>query len=131
MTGSDDRTKAPERTTLVISALVLATMISVLLWSTTTTASRPPAISVEPHFDHVRVIGDRYYLPITIANNGDLTAQDVTISGEVETGQGQAETADITIAFLAGGEVEEAQLVFTSEPIKENLTVGVTSFLSP
>lgn len=66
-----------------------------------------------------------------MTNTGGLTAQDVVITGELVIGEGEPETAEITITFLSGSEAEEGQLIFSENPNDGELKVGPTSFLSP
>ena len=127
---NEERTSA-EKITLVISVAVLVAILCVAIWASARTGTDPASITVVPHPEQVRESDGHYYLPITITNTGGLTAQDVTVTGELNTGEPQPETAEVTINFLAGDESERAELVFTTPPDEGELTVGVTSYLEP
>lgn len=129
-TSTSERTTA-ERITLVISLVILASIFALAGWANVRTGDAPPTIEVEARLEAVRETDSGYYLPIRITNTGGLTAQDVTVVGELDTGEEQPETAEITITFLAGGEEESAELVFTTDPNEGELSVGATSYLQP
>ena len=129
-TSTSERTTA-ERITLVISLAILAGIFALAGWANVRTGDAPPTIEVEARPEAVRETDSGYYLPIRITNTGGLTAQDVTVVGELDTGEEQPETAEITITFLAGGEEESAELVFTTDPNEGELSVGATSYLQP
>lgn len=128
--SSSQRTMA-ERITLIISLLILATIFSLAGWASVRTGTAPPVIDVQAQLDEVRETDSGYYLPITVTNTGGLTAQDVTVSGQLDTGEGEPETAEITITFLAGGEEEAAELIFTTDPNEGEFTLAPTSFVEP
>ncbi len=68
---------------------------------------------------------------MTIRNDGDRTVEDVIVQGQLVAGEGEPETAEITITFLAGGETVEGVMVFRSDPAQGELTTGVTSYKKP
>lgn len=126
----NERTTA-ERITLLISALIIIGIVALAAWTSYRVGDDPSIVTIEPNFETVREENGMYYLPITISNDGGLTAQDVTVSAELDTGDGQPETAEVTIAFLAGGEHESAALIFSSNPAEGELTIRPASYLHP
>lgn len=131
MNESDSGRTTAERITFWMSLAILVAVFGVAGWVTNRSSNDPPLVVVEANLDAMRESGDRFYVPITITNNGGLTAQDVIVTGELDTGEGQPEIAEVTITFLAGNESEEAELVFTANPNDGDLTVGPTSFIYP
>lgn len=127
---SSERTIA-ERITFVLSLVILIVVFGVAGWVSITSNKDSPLIVVETRLEETRQSGARFYVPITITNEGGLTAQDVVVTGELDTGEGQPESGEVTITFLSGGESEEAELVFTADPNEGDLTVGPTSFVYP
>lgn len=139
-TDSDqDRTGNPtgtartgaEWTTLAISTGILIGVVGLIIWLAIRGTDQPPAIIVEPNFQDVRAEESGYYLPITIRNDGDATVQDAIVRGELDTGSGQPEDAEVTVDFLASGEEVYATFVFRSDPSSGELTAGVTSYKVP
>lgn len=120
-----------EWTTLAISAVILIALIGGITWLYFRGAERPATIVVEPQMDQLREEDSGYYLPVIIHNSGDTTAASAVVQGELDTGSGQPETAEITIDFLDGDEEVAGTFVFRSDPRSGELTVGVTSFEEP
>lgn len=120
-----------ERITLIISLVILVGILSLAVWSSVRTGEDPPDILIDVDIEDVREMDAGYYVPIRVTNNGGMTAQDLVVSGELDLGDGEPETADITISFLAGGETESAEMVFSAHPDDGELTIGPTSFLKP
>lgn len=131
MSESGSKRTTAERITLVISTLILVGILGLATWAQMRVGDAPAAIDVEAHLEQVRETDSGYYVPITITNTGGLTAQDVTVTGDLDLGEGQPETGEVVIAFLAGGESEKAELVFTTHPNEGEFTVGATSFVEP
>lgn len=127
---SDKQTTA-ERITLGISVLILAAIIGLAVWADAQTGDVPPNITVEADLENVRETDTGFYVPITIINTGGITAQDVTVTGELDQGEENPETAEITLSFLAGGEEESAEFVFSAHPNEGEFTVGPTSYVQP
>lgn len=125
-----ERTTA-ERITFFISLGLLAAILGLAGWASLSGGDTPPTITVEADLQQVRELDAVWYLPITITNTGSRTAQSVTVSGELATDEGEPETAEVSIDFLAGGESEQAELVFTTDPASGDLTLAPVSFLYP
>lgn len=130
MSEASERTTA-ERITMVISLVILMATFVLAGWATYRTGDKPAHIEVTANLEQVRETETGYYVPVTITNTGGQTAQDVTITGELDTGEGEPETADVTITFLASDESEQAELVFTTHPGEGDFTLGPTSYLKP
>lgn len=131
MSSQDSKHTTAERVTLAISVLVLAAVMGLTAYSQIATGEEPPTINVEVDLDGVRETDHGYYVPIAITNDGGLTAQDVMVTGELVLGEEEPETAEVTIDFLAGGESEQAELVFSAHPDEGEFTVAPTSYLVP
>ena len=130
MSGSSEKTTA-ERITMVISLVILVATFVLAGWATARTGDEPAQIEVTANLEQVRETETGYYVPITITNSGGHTAQDVMVTGELDTGEGEPETAEVTITFLASDESEEAEIVFQSDPSTGEVSVFPTSYLKP
>ncbi|MDX1662958.1 MAG: hypothetical protein R3272_04135 [Candidatus Promineifilaceae bacterium] len=133
----DPQRRRVERVTLAISILVLQLLVGLLLYQGVILEEGPPVIVVEPHFDAVRQEGARYYLPVTIANEGEQTAEGVRVifhlipASSAETPEtANTESADVTVPFLAGGGSVEGAVVFDRLPTAETVR-HVASYLEP
>jgi len=125
-----ERTTA-ERITLATSMVILVAIIGLAFWANVKVSEDPPLVSTEAHLDQVRTTPHGYYVPITITNSGGKTAQNVVVTGELDLGDGQPETGEVTIDFLAGGESEEAEIIFSTDPAEGEFTIQATSYLEP
>lgn len=128
---NDKGRSVAEWTTFAISLTILICVVGLITWLSFRGDARPPIITVEAQIEQVRQEESGYYVPVLIRNEGDGTAEDAVIQGELDTGEGQPETVDLTITFLAGGEEVEGTLVFREDPAQGELTTGVASYKSP
>lgn len=128
---SDRQTMVAEWTTLAISTAILLAIVGAITWLSFNGEERPPVIVVDPEMEQLREEETGYYVPVTIRNDGDRTVEDVIVQGQLVAGEGEPETAEITITFLAGGETVEGVMVFRSDPAQGKLTTGVTSYKKP
>lgn len=130
--STDETKQSPaERVTLAMSVLILAGVLALAGWADVRTGDAPPTIRVEPNLAEMREEQSGFYVPIAITNDGGKTAESVTVSGELLIEGEEPETADVTIDFLAGGETEQAELVFTTDPNEGEFSVAPASFLYP
>lgn len=107
---------------LTLLSAVVATVAS--LWLKP--SLKPAEFTVEP--GEVRAANDHYYLPITIKNDGDATAAEVTVEGTLETTNPE-EVANTTFDFIPARSEAEGVLIFSQEPA--GATVRVVSYQEP
>lgn len=129
-TTNAGRTTA-EKITLLTSCLILLSILGRAGWAHVKTGDDPVVIVVEAHLDSVRQEASMYYLPITVTNTGGRPAQDVMVRGELTDETGKPQEAEITLTFLGAGEAENAELVFTSDPRKSEVSIHPVSFVEP
>lgn len=122
---------AAEWTTFGISAIVLLAVVGLVTALHVSGGEHPPIIAVETRLDEIRRDAEAYYLPVDVRNRGDRTAEAVTVQAELDTGSGAPLTAEVTIAFLAGGEVARGTFVFSADPAQGALTVQPVSYQEP
>ncbi|MCA9833756.1 MAG: hypothetical protein KC435_07430 [Thermomicrobiales bacterium] len=120
-----------ERITFIASLTILAVIVGLAIWADIRTGDASPTIEIEVHEASIRETENGFYVPISVTNTGGKTAQDVVVTGELKRSNGTTETAEVTFAFLAGAEEEQAELVFSSNPADGELTVRPTSFIVP
>ncbi len=133
--GRDERAtsgrSAAEWTTLGISLAILAVLFATIGWLWVRDAGMPASIEVTPVTEAIRQEGGVWYLPLEVVNSGDATAEDVIVEAALDTGQGEPETAQITITFLSSGETARGTAAFTSDPAAGSLTIRPVSFRHP
>ncbi|PZU96263.1 MAG: hypothetical protein DCF32_21840 [Leptolyngbya sp.] len=107
---------------LTLLSAVVATVAS--LWLKP--SLKPAEFTVKP--GEVRPANDHYYLPITITNEGDATAAEVTVEGTLETTSPE-EVAATTFDFIPARSQAEGVLIFSEEP--STASVRVISYQKP
>ena len=120
-----------EWTTLGISLAILGLVFASVTWLWVRDNAAPATIEVTPVTEALRHEGDAWYLPLEVVNEGDATAEDVIVEATLDSGQGEPETAEITVTFLASGETAHGTAIFTSDPTAGDLTIRPVSFKEP
>lgn len=106
---------------LALLAAVGGTVVSIWLHP----SLKPAEFTVER--GQVRTANGHYYLPITIKNEGDATAAEVTVEGRLNNTPD--ETATTTFDFVPARSDAEGVLIFSQEPA--GATVRVISYQEP
>ena len=127
---SDQGRSLAEWVTFGICLAILVALVGLVTFADFRGEERPPTVEVTPALDAVRHEGDRYYLPVQIRNQGDQTAEDVRVRLSLTSGDGEIESADVTVPFLAGRETARATVVFRKDPAQGSLTYAI-GFLEP
>jgi uncharacterized protein (TIGR02588 family) len=129
---SKDRDRGtPERITLAIAILLLASFVGALTYLQLTAGSAAAGLHVRAEFDRAFERDGDWYLPVTVVNSGDEPTDAVLVALEREDDGEQPEVAELEFAFLAGGEEVSGRAVFDARPTRENTTVDVMSYTDP
>lgn len=120
-----------EWVSLSISLAIVLGLVAVILFLYSSGRSDEPTIDVQPDFDQVRQDAGDYYLPVTIANTGDVTAEEVMVEVSFTGSEGTRETSEVTIRFLAGNATEESVVVFSGDPRDGDVSTDVISYIMP
>lgn len=122
MSGEPQRSRA-ERISLGIALTLLALLVGavIFLWLS---PQHEPTFRVER--GEPRRAASGYYLPISVVNEGDGTASEVTVTGIIGE---RGEAASTTFDFIPGHARVEGVLVFDTDPAAA--TVRVSSFQLP
>jgi uncharacterized protein (TIGR02588 family) len=129
---SDIEQKEPKRRTaaewvsLLISSLLLFALVGTILTLWTQDSGRPAAFRVEK--GQVRQVGQRYYLPFTITNEGDATAANVLVAGRLaglatQTAADDQETTT-TFDFIPAHASAEGVFVYMVDPTEADIRVA-------
>jgi uncharacterized protein (TIGR02588 family) len=119
-----------ELVAFAISVILIVAVVGLTAYLSRAKGDNPPVIDAAPRTGEVRHEDDSYYLPIDVTNRGSETVEAVLVQAELNGG-GEAQTAELTIDFLASGETAEGTMVFATDPRTGELTVGAVSFLPP
>lgn len=112
---------------LAVSVIAITTVVGLLVVDGLTGTGKPPQPVVKPHFDEAYVTATGWLLPATVSNDGDRSAQAVTLLATA-TVQGEKEEAEISIDYLPAGTDVEITLGFSGEP-EGDMIIRVVSFV--
>lgn len=107
--------------------LVLATL-GYLVREAFTTGSRPPELVV--HLGVPRRVTEGFQVPVTVVNQGDRPAEDVSVMITLAP-KGEREEAVLSIAFLPHQSKREGWVTFRGDPRAGDLQVGPVAYASP
>lgn len=122
-----DRRNHVEWTILVVSLAAVAGIVGFLIVDGMTDAGRPPSPLVALHPERAYTVPTGWLLPATASNNGDQSAQAVTLLATA-TVNGETEEAQVSIDYLPAGTEAEVTFGFSAEPDGDVL-VRITGFV--
>lgn len=125
--------KAPKKnwlewTVFALSAALIATVLSFLVYENAAIGDAPPDIHLQVGEPQQR--SGYFAVPIEAINKGDHTAEGVHIEVVLKTG-GKEETGDFEIAFLPRRGSREAWVTFKDDPTKGTLEARVLGYEKP
>jgi uncharacterized protein (TIGR02588 family) len=127
---NEPRTLA-EWVSLIVSALLVAALISMILIFWVQDRGRPATFHVEQGI--VRKAGTQYYLPFSVTNKGDRTGANVVVEGKLTEQAGRTvsdnQRSTTVFDFIPAQASAEGIFVFTAEPSGADLRV--TSYQPP
>ena len=91
---------------------------------------RPAHVVVEQEGE-IRRVGGQFYVPVIVTNRGGRTAENVQVLAELSRDGEVVEDGEQAVDFLAGGETEEVEFVFTEDPGTSQLLLRVGSYAVP
>lgn len=118
-----------EWTTFSIALLILATLIGLVIYKWVTQKDQPPLLAVTPETE-IRQAPGQFYVPFSITNTGGATAESVQVIAELSI-NGEVESGEQQIDFLASGEKQEGAFVFSRDPRQGKLVIRVASYKLP
>jgi uncharacterized protein (TIGR02588 family) len=127
--ASQGRTVA-EKITLALSAAVVLSILGLVTYLYYQGEEEPANVVATARVDEIRQEREVYYVPVEVKNEGDRTVEDLTVEGELIT-NGQIETAEFTITYLAAGERATGAFIYTEDPLEGELTVRPVSYMDP
>jgi uncharacterized protein (TIGR02588 family) len=124
------RRSAAEWTTLAVSIFLILGLLALVTYVSMTGGDDLPIVEARPLPAEMRHVGESYYLPVAVTNRGGHTAAEVVVQAELAGRDGSSQASEFTLDFLAGGETREGTVVFATDPLAGELTLGVASFQS-
>jgi uncharacterized protein (TIGR02588 family) len=117
--------------TLAISSLIVLGLFGVTTYFYLTGSELQAIVEVEPRLAETYQAGSRFYLPVTVRNDGGATGEEVRARVTLTDTTGRQETAEVTVQFLAGGGSSRAVVAFGSDPRQGQIDAVVMSYLEP
>ena len=109
-------------------ALVIGVLGYLIYWEATST-DRPPNIRIELGDAERR--GEHFYVPVTLHNEGDKTAEGVHVVVTLKTGE-TTEEGEFEVAFLPHHSRREGTVAFKTNPAESTeLTARITGYQKP
>lgn len=128
--GQDGRSSA-ELVTLGISALIVALIVALTTYFHLTGGSGPAIVDVRAAPELAYQSGERYYLPVEVANTGQSAGEDVRVTLSLTDAEGRQESAGLEFRFLPAGASSRGVVSFRSDPRQGQLGVEGVSYLEP
>ncbi|MBE9169719.1 TIGR02588 family protein [Pleurocapsales cyanobacterium LEGE 06147] len=119
-----------EWVTFAISLIVLLSIVVLVFSSWLKVGERPPVLVLE-RSGEVRQIEGKFYVPFTVTNSGGETANTVQAIAQLRINGEVKETGEQQFDFLAGGEAEEGEFIFSHNPQDGELVLRVASYQKP
>jgi len=127
---SQKRSRA-EWISLSISLIVLSTTIGLILFLWVKERQQAPPHLLVTTTESVRQQTDQFYVPFSVTNDGDRTAESVQIKAELIIGQRIVATGEQEFAFVSSGEVRKGAFVFDRDPSQGSVVIRVTGYKLP
>jgi uncharacterized protein (TIGR02588 family) len=130
--GRREETRAKrvlEALAALLGALLIAVTLGVILWDGLTSSNRPPFVAVEA--GAVVTYPGGFVLAITARNEGDSTAADVLVEGELKRGQEVVESSEATFDYLPSRSSREGGLFFRQDPRHLELELSAKGYMEP
>ncbi len=121
----------PEKITFAAASTILAIVAGLVgaVWINPQTQTPPDVVLRQSAA--TRTVGDRFYVPFEVKNQGGETAESVQVLAELEVQGKVVESGEQQVDFLSGGETESGAFVFTQNPQQGQVVLRVGSYKSP
>jgi uncharacterized protein (TIGR02588 family) len=136
MSDKQDDNDAPEApsnrlewTLGIGSFIIVFALIGTVLFSAVTETSAFPDLRVETG-DPVQT-GDIFVVPVTVHNEGDVTAADVQVSAELSQSGDIVDEAEMQLRYVPAHSQSDGGLVFRINPSTGDLTVDIRGYRKP
>jgi uncharacterized protein (TIGR02588 family) len=89
----------------------------------------PPRFAIT--IESVAASGPDFLVRFSIRNDGDNTAAQVIVEGELEHGEASPETSSVTFDYVPAGSVRRGGVLFRHDPQTGQLTLRPLGFREP
>lgn len=130
--AGDAAAQPPSRLEWIVAALgllLVASALGLLLYEAVTGDGGPPDLSVTVR--DTLTMDDHYLVRVALRNEGDATAAEVQVEGELLRDGEATETSAITIDFVPAQSQRQAGLIFRLDPAAHELRLRVLGYSEP
>jgi uncharacterized protein (TIGR02588 family) len=113
-----------------IAASILSIIVGLVVYIWITNKNQPPILSVKTD-PEIRQEQGQFYVPFSVTNTGDETAELVTVDAELSVEGEPEETASVEVDYLSHQETQSGAFVFKNDPNRGKLEVKVSSYKLP
>ncbi len=118
-----------ELISLLIGGIILSGVLGAVLFLWVRDRNpQPPILEVQSNVEERQ---GRYYVPFTVVNTGEETAEAVQVIAELKVNDTVVEWGEQQIDFLSSQEEAEGAFIFTRSPTSGELTVRTASYKLP
>ena len=129
MSASKVRKHPLEWIVFAVSLVLVGGTLGFLAWDALQGEDSPAALSVELGRPEPR--GGAWAVPVTVRNQGDVTAEGVKVEVTLETPGMAPETADFEAAFVPRRSQREGWVTFRNDPSRGRLSARAAGYETP
>lgn len=113
-----------------ISLVLVVGILGYLVYDSATAGKKPP--SIEFQLGTPQPQSNSFYVPVSVTNQGDETAEAVHIEVVLESGGQEQESGEFQVAFLPRRSTRKGGVMFQTDPRKvEQIKARVLGFEKP
>jgi uncharacterized protein (TIGR02588 family) len=128
MTDQPTRISAWEWAAAAVATVMVISMVVTLLLAGRREQT-PPRFAVT--IESVAASGPDFLVQFSIRNEGQKTAAQVIVEGQLERGETLPETSSVTFDYVPGGSVRRGGILFRHDPRSGQLTLRPLGFREP
>ena len=128
MTDQPTRISAWEWAAAAVATVMVISMVVTLLLAGRREQT-PPRFAVT--IESVAASGPDFLVQFSIRNEGQKTAAQVIVEGQLERGETLPETSSVTFDYVPGGSVRRGGVLFRHDPRSGQLTLRPLGFREP
>ena len=108
--------KLAEWVSLIASALLILGVAAVLIYNAVQPNEPVVNVTAAAEMEKVQAKGERFILPVRVANKGDRTVHDLTVEVSFQPRDAEPQTAEMTIDYLGEDSENVVYFYFEEDP---------------
>lgn len=124
-----ERTSVLEWIVAAIGLILVTFSVGYISYQSIIKESKPPELNVKVSSVNKQLNG--YLVEFKVKNEGDETASNVVIEGQIRNGDEEVEKKTTTIDYIASGSEKKAGFFYTENPQKYKLEIKALGYEKP